>query len=754
VLRAKTDTKERASRDVLDEATAAPIRGPRPGLAVPSIEFCRPLGGRLAIGRGHNVLITDADGRLGGGPTGFFHHQSRFLALAELRVRGRRPTPASACVIAHDALTTYFVASLPPKRTASGELGRPTPRLEIQVDIRIGRRCTISYRFTNRSLERVRAPVEWRFAADFIDQADLQRDRRRPVGVVVSRRLAPCRLEFRCENPRLRHRTRIAVSGPIAVRMAGDAARANLDIATQDEIVVEVEVTPLFDENWACELPSISDADPRAWLEKSAKLDAPDPTVQAAWDQAARDLAGLQLGDGAGEEGFTPAAGFPHYVALFGRDALTAGWQTGLLNPATLRGALSLVGRWTASALEPERDAQPGRVLHQRQLGPAALLGRSPFLRYYGDHSASALFLLGVAKSYAQTGDREGFLSHRDLALRTLDWMDRYGDLDGDGLYEYRGTAKGGLKNQGWKDSDDAILYPDGSIPRAPIVVCEVQALFFAAKAAMAGAFGAAGDHRRADELARQAEAARRRFSETMWMEDEGFVALGLDADKRQIRTLASNAGECLAYGVLDAARAGRVADRLMRPDFFTGWGIRTLSARHPAFDPLGYHIGSVWPCSTALAARGLARYGLAPAFHALARALFEATGLFDRQRLPELFGGHARDREHPHPGIYPNACSPQAWSAAAIILLVDTMIGLKPAAPFGVALVDPKLPPWLPELTIRGVSLGEGRLDLRVWRKPDGVGGWEVLANSSGLKLVGPQGAGAGARALVEALP
>jgi glycogen debranching enzyme len=239
-------------------------------------------------------------------------------------------------------------------------------------------------------------------------------------------------------------------------------------------------------------------------------------------------------------------------------------------------------------------------------------------------------------------------------------------------------------------------------------------------------------------------------------MEDEGFVALALDADHRQIRSIASNAGECLAYGVLDTERARRVMERIMEPDLFSGWGIRTLSANHPAYNPLGYHLGSVWPCFTALTVRGLMRHGFDEPAQTLARALFEATKLFDRDRLPELFGGHARDAR-PHPGLYPNACSPQAWSSGAVILLIDTLVGLRPAAPLGAALVEPRLPDWLPEVTLRNMALGAGQVDLRVWR--EGSASYcRILADTSGLRLFGPglddAAPDPGVRSFVDAMP
>jgi glycogen debranching enzyme len=698
-------------------------------------DACRPLGGRLAIGQGHSLVMTDASGRLQGARVGYLHHQTRFLSQVELRIDDRRPVPASASVVAADQLLAYFV--LRPKGRRAHR--RPAPVLEVIVRIRIGATLRLSCRIANHSLQPLQPTLAWRLNADFIDQSDLEIHRRRRLGPVSRVWSPPHTLTLRCESPALSHATRVGFGGPAAFHDAGGWIVTRPRLAPQSEIEVEIEATPLFDPRFADELPQRSQPSPQTWTAGCATLEAANATVQAAWTRAAVDLRRLQLGDGQGEEAFTPAAGFPHYLGLFGRDAMMTGWQVSLLNPAILRGGLSLVGRWTATTFEPECDAQPGRVLHQRQLGPLALLGRTPFLRYYGDHSASALFLLGLARAYAQSGDREWFLANRELAQRILDWMDRDGDADGDGLYEYRRTARGGLKNQGWKDSDEAIVYPDGRLVSDPIVVCEIQAIFSAAKSALSAAFRAAGDDSLADRLKNEASAARGRFNEAFWMEDEGFVALGLDPRGRQIRTLASNAGECLAYGVLDADRARRVAERLMRPDLFSGWGIRTLSSRHPAYNPLGYHLGSVWPCFTALTARGLARHGLTAPAHTLARALFEATLIFEGHRLPEVFGGHPRDAHHPHPGLYPNACSPQAWSAGAVILLVDTLVGLKPAAPMGAALLEPKLPDWLPEVVLRNVALGAGRIDFRVWREPNGASRCEILSNTSGLRLVGP---------------
>ena len=709
-----------------------------PARAEAAIEagLLRPLADQLAISRGHGVVLVDLDGRLEGKASGYFHHQARFLSLAELRLDGARLETASAAVTGPASLTARFLA----KPGKSHEPLLPPPAIEVEQQYRLARRLELACRLINRAPVRLTAQLDWRLDADFADQDQVVSGRRRPRMQVARHWTAPGTLAFRSLHPKLHHATCVRFRGPAAFRWSEGMVRCELTLDPQQEAQVVLEVEPQFDPAYAAELPPEAEgpADDD-WLEGCSRLTAANRTVQDAWDCAAADLRALQLGDGEGEQRYMPAAGMPHYLSLFGRDSLMAGWQSGLLNPSMLAGTLDLVGGWTASAYEPKRDAQPGRVIHQRNLGPIALLGRTPFLRYYGDHTASALYLLGVASAFARSGDVDRFVASRELVLRILDWMDRDGDRDGDGLYEYQTTAgRHGLKNQGWKDSSEGVVYPDGRIVSDPIVVCEVQAIFAAAKRAMSRAFEAAGETALAADLASQADRASRRFQDVMWMPDEGFVAFGLDADKRQIRTLASNGGECLAYGVLDEAQARLVADRLMTPDFFSGWGIRTLAASEAAYNPLGYHLGSVWPCFTALTARGFARYGLVRHLHALARALFDATELFEHRRLPELFGGHARDGGA-RPGLYPDACWPQAWSSGAVVLLVDTLVGLKPAAPLGAAMIEPKLPDWLPEVTLRNVRLGNGRLDLRVRRGSGDDMACEILADSTGLRLFGP---------------
>jgi glycogen debranching enzyme len=321
--------------------------------------------------------------------------------------------------------------------------------------------------------------------------------------------------------------------------------------------------------------------------------------------------------------------------------------------------------------------------------------------------------------------------------LRAVEWLDRDGDLDGDGFYEYLTRSRDGVHNQGWKDSDDAIVYPDGRSVEPPIASCEEQGFAYIAKLHLSETLWWIGRKKEARWLFREAAALKKRFNEAFWNEEDGFFALALDAQKRQVRSIASNAGHCVATAICDGDKVERVVDRLFQPDLFSGWGIRTLSDQHPAYNPYSYHLGSIWPVEHGTFALGFMRYGLHERTQQIARAQFEAASLFDFYRLPELFSGHARDAEHPFPAVYPNANTPQAWSASTTFCLLQAMLGLYPYAPLNALLVDPHLPEWLPEITLRDLRVGEGTATIRFRRKKDGSSTYRVLRKRGKLHIL-----------------
>ncbi|HEU5017159.1 MAG TPA: glycogen debranching N-terminal domain-containing protein [Pseudolabrys sp.] len=719
-----------------------------------SVNKCRALPRRLAIHFGHALLLTDLEGRIGRDDEGFYVGRTRFLSRWRFTINGAEPHFISANPIDHHALISHQFAQTPagaaagPDHDASDGSEIVTKAINITFVSFVGGGLRQDVHIGNHGLAPATLELAWEMAADYAGQDEAQKGKREQNASVErhwkSNEGSGGELVFRYRHPQLDHGTIIAFSGAAFAERNGTVC-CRLTLAPQETLSLAIDITPIFLGERVEPLfcgdgmlrPNAGSSWTRdEWAEGCTQFSAGNEVVQNAWDRAASDLASLQLHEGDGDERFTPAAGIPKYVGLFGRDALMASWQSTLLNGSTLHGTLRQVARWNARDYDDRYDAEPGKVLHQRQFDPLALLGKTPFAHYYGDYSAPALFLIGVATDLAVTGNADLFLSLRDDVLRTLEWMDRDGDRDGDGFYEYSSRAEKGLKNQGWKDSSEAILYPHGGMVADPIAVCEVQALYYAAKQAIALGFGWIGENERAADLLSQAEMLKRRFNEHFWMPEERFFALALDSEKQPVRTIASNAGACLAYGIIDLDKAAAVSERLMASDLFSGWGIRSLSSGHPAYNPFAYHLGSVWPSPNAVIGFGLKRYGFDAALHGLAKGIFDATRIFELDRLPEVFGGAPRDRRHPHPGLYPGACAPQAWSASAVILFVHAMLGIVPLAPLNTLVVDPDLPDWLPEVTLAGLRVGDARVALRFWR--DGQGGTrhEVTEATKGLRV------------------
>ena len=320
--------------------------------------------------------------------------------------------------------------------------------------------------------------------------------------------------------------------------------------------------------------------------------------------------------------------------------------------------------------------------------------------------------------------------------MGSLKWADTY-SLDSTHFYRYQTHSEQGIKNQGWKDSKDAIVYPDGSQAETPIGTCEMQTFMYVAKLHFSEVLWWLGETDAARRLYQEAEELKRRFNEKFWMEEEGYYALGIDSKGELIRSIASDAGHCLLAGIADENRVNRVARRMMREDLFSGWGIRTLSAEHPAYNPFSYHRGSVWPVTNAGFVLAFARYGLHGETHQLAKAIFEAASLFDYDRLPEVFGGHQRMPDQPFPGLYTQANWPQAWSASAAFTILQALVGIYPYAPADVLFLDPRLPDWLPDITVQRLHIGKALVSLRFFRTANGLTEYQVLELQGPLHII-----------------
>lgn len=459
-------------------------------------------------------------------------------------------------------------------------------------------------------------------------------------------------------------------------------------------------------------------------------------TVGRVLRRSRLDLGDLRLYDLDSPGGIAVAAGVPTYIAMFGRDMQAASWEASALSTDLLRGGLDVFNKIPAREMDDWRDAQPGRLPHEIHTDPLAVLNFRPQSLYYGSVSSSFLFPTMVCELWHWTGDLEQARSYVKTAMGAIEWADKY-SLDTTNFYRYKTRSKQGEKNQGWKDSDDAIVYPDGSQVKAPIGTCEMQGFMYAAKLHFSEVMWHLGEAQTARRLYKQAQELKARFNEKFWMEDEGSFGLGIDPDGELIRTVASDPGHCVLSGIAEESRVKRVVSRMMREDMFSGWGVRTLSAKHPAYNPFSYHRGSVWPVTNAAFVMAFGRYGLYGEMQQLAKAMFEAAGLFEHDRLPEVFGGHQRTGETPFPGLYTKADWPQAWSASAPFAMLQAMLGLYPYAPAHLLFVDPHLPEWLPEITMERLRVGKAVVALRFFRDAQGRSKYEIVDQRGKLQVV-----------------
>jgi glycogen debranching enzyme len=688
----------------------------------------------LYVSSGWNVLITDVHGRVAGvDPQGFYARNTRVLSRERIIVNGREPTAFSTAKVGAHAQLSYA-------KLVDGEtLPRRGAYLMMERFLGEGLRTRLRVRSYSDVEHRFQLSIE--VDADFADTEEAeqgQRQQRGPVTRAWDAEEKTLRLDY--EHPGLDLAVAITVETSVAVSYQDGVLTLELPVGAGGTAFVDLVTQPLIEGNMLYAPPATyaepDDVAARArsvlW-DELATLRSTNTDVATAWQTAIGDLACLPLGEPPGPA--APIAGLPIYQQIFGRDSLTASWQALLAGPTMLRDALLLNAAHIGRRIDDWRDEEPGKMLHQARHGPLSKLGIDPFTGYYGDMSTTPDFLIFLGQYLAWTGDLGTVRQLLPAARQALQWLARYADPDSDGFIEYETRSEGGVKNQGWKDSDTAIVDQGGHPVHNPLATSELQGYHYAALRYSALAFGAAGDRAYALDLAARAARLRHRFHEEYWMPEHGCYAQALGPDKQQVRSVNSNDCQLLATGIIPSRYAPTVARRLLRPDMFSGWGIRTLSADHPAYDPFSYHRGSVWPVEAGTFAIGLARYGCWEQLHALAEATFAAAALFEGHRLPEVISGLPRDEAHPYPGVYPNACSPQAWSASAVIALVQALLMLRPVVPLQTILVDPHLPPWLPDLTLEGLRLGNATFDLVVRR--DRRGGATVEARGDRIRII-----------------
>jgi glycogen debranching enzyme len=677
----------------------------------------------LTILEGSTFCLCDERGDIDGSDSsqGFFTEDTRFLSLLKLRMNGERPLALS------HGKVEYFSAAFYLRNPLAGDLKQD--EVSIVRERFVGEGMQDRLIVENRGMRPVGFDLELEVGSDFADiYAVKDHDfalgdpmRAEPLPRPVAPRFDAENVQFLLEDDTgFQGRTQVIMSRP-GERIDGKI-RYRIELEPRDRWDLRIDVVPVLDgselvptlveRRFGEELARVRDS-LSAWQLRVPQIRASWDDLSHAFAQSVSDLASLRMrgGDGVGK---LPAAGMPWFMTVFGRDTIVTCLQTLLFGPELARTALAALAELQATEDDPDIDAEPGKIVHEVRRGKAA---DEWFATYYGTLDATPLYLILLSEVWRWTDDAALVRDLKGPALRALEWIDRYGDRDGDGFLEYERRTERGLENQSWKDSGDSQRFADGTIARVPIAPCEVQGYVYDAKLRTAElARSVWRDRELADRLEDEAEELRRRFDEAYWIDARGgFYALALDAEKRPVDSLCSNIGQLLWSGIVPEERVDAVVDNLMGPELWSGWGVRTMSSSDRAYNPLSYHNGSVWPHDNSLIAWGLARHERWAETQRIVRRLFSVARHFQFQ-LPEVFAGLSRS-ETPFPIDYPTAARPQAWAAAAPVLLLRVLLGLEPDREHQTleTVAPPELPSWVGAIRLSGVRAFERHWDVRV---------------------------------------
>jgi glycogen debranching enzyme len=677
--------------------------------------------GRRVLKNGNSFAVLDAFGNAqAAGPAaeGLFFEDTRHLSRLVTSIDGTRPLLLSSAVTADNAMLLVDLTN--PDLIEKGELRQATSTLHLLSTIVLDENALFTtVEIRNFGATSTCFEIALDLEADFADIFEVRGSRRPQHGTVLPARQGPegTVLGYRGLDGVVR-RTRV-VFDPPPDTTTPSRATWRIHLPPGDRFALHSEIH--------CE----RDEHPASTASRAANLLVPErrhvergtQTTQVCTDNTAFDewlrssRADLDMLMTETPQGLYAYAGIPWFSTAFGRDGLITALECLWIDPRLAAGTLSFLAANQATAADPAADAEPGKILHETRKGEMAALGEVPFGRYYGSIDATPLFVMLAGQYYARTGDLALVQALWPNIEAALTWMTVYGDRDGDGFIEYDRRSPNGLVNQGWKDSGDAVFHADGGLAEAPIALAEVQAYAYAAYLGAAELARALDQHHRAEELAVAAGHLKERFEAAFWLEDLGTYALALDGTKRPCRVRSSNAGQVLATGLASPERAARVAETLMAPGSFSGWGIRTIAEGEARYNPMSYHNGSVWPHDNALIALGFAHYGLTEPMLRVLSGLFDASGYLELKRLPELLCGFAR-RPAAGPTGYPVACAPQAWAAASVFAILGAALGIS-FAPHErqIHFARPVLPAWLGEVRLANLKLGEASVDLLVRR-------------------------------------
>jgi glycogen debranching enzyme len=675
------------------------------------------------------------------GEEGIFHDGTRYLSKFKLFLGGYEPLQLSSTISADNLLFAGDLSNV--DLSHEGEISIPRGTLHVaRTKYLWNSHCFERFRITNYGLTRVLIPLRFEFAADFADIFEVRGTLRERRGSALAAKIGKNSVVLGYEGlDQITRQTRIEFDPP-PTRCSQSDVLYELRLGPKEEVAIEIQI-------------SLHDA---AHPESSRERKSYDEELTIARRQIEREhsdhfriysgneqfnewltrsVADTEMMIRGNPERDYPYAGVPWYSTIFGRDGVVTSMECLWLWPELARGVLQFLAANQAQEFDAARDAEPGKILHELRHGEMANLKEIPFGRYYGSVDATPLFLMLASAYFERTGDREFIAKlwpNLELALK---WISEYGDLDGDGFVEYGRRSPTGLTQQGWKDSADSVFHSDGTLAESPIALCEVQGYVYAAKAGMAKLARVLGNRPLSERLEKEAADLQANFEEKFWCEDLGVYALALDGKKRPCRVRTSNAGQCLYTGIAHPENARVVGQTLLGQDFFSGWGIRTVGASEIRYNPISYHNGSVWPHDNAIMASGLARYGMKELAARVFAGLLDLSVSVELHRLPELFCGlHRRSGEGPT--LYPVACSPQAWSAGAVFMLLEAALGIRvEGGQRRIYLAAPHLPESLTRLWVKNLRVSDGaRVDL-FCEHANGKTQVEVTDNRDGVEVI-----------------
>ena len=678
----------------------------------------RDIRDALVIREGDIFFLTNTAGNVPpNNPNGFglYHADTRYLSVYDFSFAETRPV-----VLLSTAELGFSQEQVLTNPTMLSDDGRVLPRgsLELRRQRVVDGALEETLHVTNYNVFPVGFDVVYSLGADFADIFEVRGSERSRHGEPQPTRVEDGRIVFSYKGLDGRKRETIVTFSPEPV--AVEEGQITFHLALGHRESAEVHILVAIDGH----LKALQGTEGfvglmkqyNQWMDSATRMSTDNEFFNAVLARSLLDL--RMLWHEEDDHSRYLAAGTPWFDTIFGRDTAIVSMQTLAFNPEIARNCLRVLARWQGTKYDDWRDEEPGKILHELRHDEMTATGELPFSPYYGSVDSTPLFLLLAAEYYAWTADLE-LLHEVEPNLRAaLRWVDTYGDLNGDGYLDYEKRSPTGLVNQGWKDSRDAVIHADGTLAKPPIALVEVQGYVYAAKKKLASLFAALGDRPLALRLQQEAAGLKRRFNRDFWLENERFFALALDGDGRPADAITSNPGQALWTGIVQRRLAESVVEVLMRNDMFSGWGIRTLSATSSRFNPLGYHLGTVWPHDNSLIAMGFKKYGFEEELNEVATALFDAARALTYYRLPELFAGSGRST-HATPVPYPVACRPQAWAAGSFPLILQAILGLRPNAPAGeLLIVRPRLPHWLETVRVRGLRVGKGEVDLSYRRR------------------------------------